>query len=244
MATWFFAWVMTLMGFSRVLLAADPLAHLQMSWLGVGGKAAQTLLIPKHLKSVTSTEKDPTSGGSVQWKGVLLSELVEKAIDGLAADDKAQVDLIIAKNSKGVEVLIPRALVVRYPLLLGSTAEKSTTIVVPWTSKPKIMEEALPLETYFISDVTQLDLANYKSRFGSYFLKKRTDPAAIRGEKFFVQTCIACHSHSNPQFETRARTIASSEHPSVKGIVKLNDKNRKSLLSYLDAYTGEKGSSH
>lgn len=217
----------------------NPSADLKITWAGPQGTAHQPLSMPSQLKSVSSTERDPFSGNNLPWKGVLLSELVEKAIDPLSADDKAQVDLIIARNSKGDEVLIPRAFVVRYPIILGSAPGKSTTIVIPWTSKPKILEEALPLETFFISDVSQIEFANYKAKFGTYFLKKRTDPVAIRGEKLFVQTCFACHSNPQENLDRKVKTIASSEHPSVKGIVKLNDKNRRSLMSYLDAYSKE-----
>jgi hypothetical protein len=234
---------LSVLGMVVGLLASNvhstPTSDLKIIWTGSKGAAQQSLPMPAQLKSVSSLERDPLSGNTLQWKGVLLSEFVEKAIDTLAADDKAQVDLIVAKNSKGDEVLIPRAFVVRYPIILGSAPGKSTTIVVPWTSKPKIVEEALPLETFFISDVSQIELANYKARFGTYFLKKRTDPVAIRGEKLFVQTCFACHSNSQQHLETKAKTIASSEHPSVKGNVKLNDKNRRSLISYLDAYSKE-----
>ena len=136
------------------------------------------------LKSVSSQEKSPTSGKLTRYKGVLLSQVLEQAMESLPLERKAQVDLLILKNASGGQVLLPRSVVTKYPVMLALDGDK-TSVVMPWTSKSRIMSEDLPIESYFVSDLTRIELSNYRERYQSVFLKRRTDPLAMRGEKLF-----------------------------------------------------------
>jgi mono/diheme cytochrome c family protein len=117
--------------------------------------------------------------------------------------------------------------------------------VAPWTSSPKIAAEGMALDSLFISKVTRIEFSNYREQFSSLFLKRRTDPAAMRGEKFFVQNCLSCHATGpGPSVvelsgAQKSRSLASVGHPQMKGVPKLGDKEIRSLTSYLEAFHSE-----
>ena len=74
------------------------------------------------------------------------------------------IDLVILKNQTGQVASIPRSFIVKYPVILATSEDRKTLpafrSIIPWTSKSKTKSEALPLETYFISDVNEVQLAN------------------------------------------------------------------------------------
>ena len=210
-----------------------------------------------HHAMKTTAERDPITGSKTTWKGILLSKLVEEAIDKLPLEDRAQFDLVILKGHLGETAFIPRALITKYPFLLAvwtGGAEKSLGFergpiysIVPWTSRPKILNEDLPLENFFVPKIVKIELANYGIRYGSLFLKRRTDPSAIRGEKIFVQSCTGCHAVKKSSgfldiaMEEKTKRYFMGHHPTLKGVVMLSEKSRKSITRYLEAYRAENG---
>lgn len=199
------------------------------------------------LKAVSSQEKDPVSGRLTRYKGVLLSQLLDKTMASLSPERRAQVDLLILKSAAGGQVLLPRSVVTKYPVLLALNHGK-VSIVMPWTSKSKILSENLPIESYFVPDLARIELSNYSVRYASVFLKRRTDPLAMRGEKMFVQNCVGCHADSakpslaDLSVEATSRRLASDGHPAtVKGAPHLAEHDRRALASYLDAIRSENG---
>jgi hypothetical protein len=150
-----------------------------------------------HLKKLSSSEVDPSSGKSVRWEGVSLGDIIDTTLKDFPNERKAQIDLIVLKNASGGEALIPRSFIVKYPVLLATKKDHHPTSglisVPPWTSKSKSRSEGLAVETFFIDGVTEIDLGNYRQRYGSVFLKNRMEPTALRGEKAFVQNCLSCH---------------------------------------------------
>lgn len=182
------------------------------------------------LKNDSSREADPANGNVKTWKGPLMSLVVEKTIEALPGDQKAQVDLIVLKTATGEQIRIPRWLVTKYPVLLVPK-DDSFRLVLPWTSKPKIKEEGLPLTRYQLSNITQVVLASYQQEFGSLYLKKRTDPLALRGEKLLVQNCTTCHQMG---IENQARKVTTSGHPVAKEAPKLENRDLRALTFYLD----------
>ena len=192
------------------------------------------------VRQISCQEKDPGSQKVCLWKGVSLSALVDGAIKGLSAEEKAHIDLVILRNDKGDQALIPRAFLNKYSIMLATERDKKNLgssgplySVAPWTSNSKIKQEGMFLEALFISSVSQIELTNYKERYSGLYLKRRTDPAAMKGEKLFVQNCLGCHA-TGPSPSGRA--LASSGHPAVKGMPTLEAKDIRPLASYLDAY--------
>jgi hypothetical protein len=172
-----------------------------------------------------------------------MSLLVDKTIESLPGDQKAQVDMIILKDASGDQIHIPRFLIVRYPVLL-SPQKDGVKLVLPLTSKPKIWEEGLPLARYQMHDVVEIEFANYHQVYGSLYLKRQSDPLAARGQKIFIQNCTACHSMTGDGnifsgMEKSARKLASTGHPNVKGAPQLKSHEMKALVSYLDAFRSE-----
>jgi len=201
---------------------------------------------PKSVKKGSSRERDPESNAVVSWEGVVFQDLLEKAMDALTVEERATVDLVFVQNGQGRQAWIPRSLLSRYPLLVAVKKAggvlSSPQIVIPWTSRAKIQDEALPLETYFLADVSRIELANYRDKYGTYYLKRRTDPSAMRGEKVFVETCVACHGSgrgpavSDFYLPGRLSILSTSGHPVVKGNPRLSERDQRAILSYLSAF--------
>jgi hypothetical protein len=212
-----------------------------------------------QFKRHASQERDPLTGKLTRWEGVLLSQLVEKVLNDLPVESRARVDLVVLKGSQGERAQIPRALISKYPIFLAlqgdsvslgnrSTAHDRGPIfsVVPWSSKPKILSEDLPLENYFVSRLNRIELTSYKDQYSSLFLKRRTDPFAMRGEKLFVQNCVSCHAlEQGPGFsgmtqnEQKEKQFTAAGHPSVKVTQKLTERDRRSIMRYLNAHRME-----
>lgn len=188
------------------------------------------------MKNDSSREADPQSGEVKTWKGPLMSLVLEKTIDTLPGDQKAQVDLIVLKTGSGEQIRIPRWLVTKYPVLLVPK-DNTFRLVLPWTSKPKIKDEGLPLTRYQLSNITQVELASYQQEFGSLYLKRRTDPLALRGEKLLVQNCTTCHELG---IENQARKVTTTGHPAAKEAPKLESRDMRALIFYLDQLKVEK----
>ena len=203
------------------------------------------------LRAASSQEKDPETGQVVSWKGVALSVLIEQALEGVPIGEKAQIDLVVLKNGSGTQAFVPRSLVTHYPVLLawerggpGLGPRGPWYSVIPWTSKPKILAENLPLERYFVPGLVEVELTNYRNLYSAYFLHRRTDPSAVRGEKIFVQNCLGCHAPAQvPQIVTTDpanRVVATQgEHSTVKGASRLATRDWRALMSYFGAFKAE-----
>lgn len=205
--------------------------------------------LEKNFKHQGNSEQAPDSGKTERWTGILLQNLIDQGLGSLPPEAKAEVDLVILKNGAGVQAFIPRAVITKYPLLVAfqknRAALKNLQTIVPWNSKPKVLEESLPLSRYFVNGLTRIELANYKEKYGTLLLKRRTDPSAMRGEKLFVQNCVGCHDAgqgpaiSEFRNQGRVRSLASTGHPSVKGNPKLSERDQRAVLNYLEAYRQE-----
>ena len=227
-------------------------------WTGAGQNQelkSWTLNELFQFKKAESRERDPISGKLVKWKGVLLSLLLEKVLGDLTPENRAQVDLVVLKGEAGTRALIPRAMITKYPVMLALQTQTPDSAVadpaaqsrgpvysvVPWSTRPKILDEGLPLENYFVPHLAKIEFTSYKDRFSPLFLKRRTDPSAMRGEKLFVQNCVGCHAEGDTKVYKFGQIgpATAAEHPAMKAALRLSDKDKKSLVSYLNAYKGE-----
>jgi hypothetical protein len=230
-------------GFVVFAAARPQAADLQVVWTASQpDQPLKTLSLTdlSHIKKLSSSEVDPETGKTARWDGISLGDLIEQTISTFPNDKKAQIDLVVLKNASGGEALIPRSFIVKYPFMLASKKDHkaldSLEAVAPWTSKSKSRAEGLPLETYFLNGVTEVDLANYRERFGSVFLKNRTEPTALRGEKAFIQNCLSCHDGAKGESGIAEARKSMTDHPAVKGAPKLDDRERRALKAYIDIY--------
>lgn len=206
------------------------------------------------MSMVSSRERDPASGQMVEWKGVLISKWIEKELAELPLDQRSQVDLLILKNTQGQQAIIPRYVVKSYPLMLAwekdqkklLESNEAFTVVVPWSSGSKITQTHYPWTAYQISGVREIQLSSYQSRFSSLLLKRRTDPAAVRGEKMVVENCLSCHGNGRARgFHDYAAKLSelpqqvSSAHARSEG-PELKGRDLRAFMSYLAEYRTEK----
>ncbi len=217
-----------------------------------GGKLQElkywTLETLSHWKQSSNQEQEPGTRKRVHWQGVLLSEFMDHALEGLTADQKAQIDLVILKDQKGIRALIPRFFIVKYPILLALKKNRQELgLEGPLYSRvsgllhSKVHQENLPVEFFSVPGLVEVEFSNYREKLGDIFLKRRTDPAAVRGEKIFVQNCASCHAvgHGPSLAEISrlnggqgGRILASMSHPEIKGSPQLSPRDWRSLESY------------
>jgi hypothetical protein len=226
----------------------------------------------KSLGSLKSlNEAWPGTQRRSAWQGYLIADVIQKALDQMTVEERAQIDLVILQAGEGdgaQRALLPRALLKNFPFLLatlrdGKSSAKGWVSVPPLASRSKLQAEGLPIESYFLENVSRIELANSKERYKAAILLRRTDPIAVRGERVFVSSCLACHDSGRaPRFEGSGRattatntqpatsvisTVASHLsnslspnefkplHKTVPGTPSLNDRDWQSLKSYWDA---------
>ncbi len=206
-------------------------------------------------KLATLTERDPLAKNTqenVKFQGLSLSQLIEEATKTFSAADRSDTDLVVMKTRAGREALMPKAFLVKYPqiqIALKKNGQplgvESPRLVLPATTNAKIQKENMLLEPMFVSELASITLSSYERRYGSFFLKRRTDPAAMRGEKLFLQNCITCHTQAAVTMvyltsSDKIHKVAQGEHPNVPGnhgFSTIFDKKAiRSLVSYLEAF--------
>lgn len=258
-ARWAIAATVLSGAFVPVLWAQDAVSSLRVNWKpaeageGAESRALKTWSLAdlRGMKQQGSREKDPRSGKMFDYKGVVLSDLVDQALEALPSiPDRSRIDLVILKNAKGERAFVPRAFAIKHPMIIahsrdGKPAEGGLQSVVPWSSRTKVLGEPVPLEKFFLSNVSEIELASYGERYGQFRLKRRTDPLVMRGEKLFFQSCVNCHAAgTGPAIhavasEAAGRRLASDGHPTVKGAPRLEGRERQAISAYLDSYRAE-----
>lgn len=203
----------------------------------------------------TLHERNPSGGHTSTWKGARLGALIEAGIEALHPEQRAHIDWLVLHARDGREVLLPRWVATKYPLILATHSDGkpvALTSVLPWTSRAQIAQEELPLEAFFLADVERIDLMHAPERLGEVFLRRRTDPIALRGEKLFTKNCLACHAGA-PDLNSGARTIARTSDLSLKNYFATQDARhgaprngppisedaRRALARYADAFRDE-----
>jgi hypothetical protein len=188
------------------------------------------------IKKISIREKDIATGRTISGHGILFSALIEKTLEPLGPTQKAQVDLLILKTRSGGSVQVPRWLITKYPVALLEGEGTGLQLVLPVSSKPKIKDEGLPLQSYEVSDIVAIELSSYQQNYNAYFLKNRMDPLAVRGEKLFVQDCTSCHGGA---MGARTPAALAGGHPEIKASpenLKLSTRDIRALASYFSAY--------
>ncbi|MGE0614212.1 MAG: molybdopterin-dependent oxidoreductase [Bacteriovoracia bacterium] len=181
-------------------------APVEIYWRGLTATSALPIplsgIATATLKVRQTSERD-AAGKSQRWEGLQLSALINEAMEKLTLVQKSEVDLVIFKHTDGQETSVPRWFIQKYGLLLAfwrngeglGPANGGPVVVLPWsTHGAAIGKEVLPIERYTAAGIREIELTNYRVCVDAgYFLKRRTNPVVVRGEKTFLQTCMGCH---------------------------------------------------
>jgi hypothetical protein len=206
----------------------EPRVLQEWSW---GGR------IPK-VRTASSRERESLASTERKlFSGVLLADLMERALEKLSPDERAKLDLLILVDAKGGRGYLPRAFLKKYRFLLAQDRGESVS-VVPWDSEPAILREGVYLEPFFRRGLREIVLTSYQTQFPTLLLRTRSDPGAIRGEKFFVKNCASCHSQTPP---AQGAIEEGFQHPVLKKLDGQFEKREvKALGLYLSGYRGER----
>jgi hypothetical protein len=210
----------------------------------------------KDIERVRRRERAPGSSEMSEWRGYLLEDLIARTMEeSLSLEQRSRVDLVVLKNAEGVQALIPRGFLRRHWVLMANERngvpvaenEGPWRTIVPWSTRSIQSREILPLETYFISQVTEIELTGYEAPFRKVFLTRRTDPRALRGEQVFVQNCMGCHAVDKwPDGLNKAMTdllasgVPTERHSGLKGMPRLDEKEWSSFKSFLQSIEPKK----
>jgi mono/diheme cytochrome c family protein len=214
------------------------------------------------------------------WTSINVSNLVDLWIEGMPTEQKAAFDLLVFEKEaeggrSGHRALVPRWLVNKYPIRLawarkGEPLQGNAgpwALVIPGSSLKAVAKEELPLHHYSGNGFGKVTLTNYRTQFPELFLKRRSDPVSMRGEKLFVQNCMSCHGAGlapelhlqNGTFagesavkdsgkkselgasevDLKIKRIAEVGHPSVPGGPTWGFRDRKALVNYLESFRRE-----
>ncbi len=171
----------------------------------------------KRKKTVSFNEKVPGETQGQAFQGTNLSTLLENWVKKLSPEKRATIDLVILKVEKGTEILIPRSFFVKYPVYLVADATAGFRTIVPWSSKPRMKDENLPLEKYFAAGITAIEFSSYRERYSWAFLEKKSEPAVLRGEKLFVQNCLSCHGTADKDARSLGSVFSTERFKALDG---------------------------
>lgn len=198
-----------------------------------------------RLKTRSGKEKRPT-GEVVNFGGPVLQGLMDESLMKLPLEVRAQIDLVVL-GGREREALVPRSFINKFPVVLSKTKGGFESVVVGWQTNPKIKAEELPTDTYFLDSVQKITFTSYRERYLKYFLKRRTDPAAMRGEKVFTQACLGCHATGIGPDPSKWTTVEfngmkKNAHPAKSPRFELNDWMVRALTVYWSAQEKERQS--
>ena len=184
---------------------------------------------------IKNSEQKDLNEKMVHWRGVLLSEVVEKLLEPLTSDKKARIDLLRLGASDGSFVYMPRSLAIKYPILLGykdleGEKDKSLSLVLPVSTHPRIFQEGLFIDSYSLKAINSVQLTSYEERFKKFFLKRRTDPVALGGEKAFIIKCSGCHDPESKR--TGSLSVSQAKRPLTK-------QEKKGIERYIQVFNDE-----
>jgi hypothetical protein len=186
---------------------------------------------------LVSTTGDALKREKAKNGGVLLTDLAAEALKALTAADKSRLDLVMVSLADGPQLWIPWAALKTLRLELKVP---ELTLKVRPTSGDLPYAGVTAWEGHRASAV---EFANVQQKLGPWFLTKRTDPIALRGEKLFVQGCASCYAQGAATtlsaLKPRLRALGEQpfEHPALKPSgarpVKLSEKDQRALATYV-----------
>lgn len=165
--------------------------------------------------------------------------LFENSASVLPLNDLASIDLVtITTDSKTIRV--PRFLIWR-----GFFQFKWNSKTGELSSRLKNVESGrilVPNWYFDVNNIRKIELSDHHVSYPQTSLKIRTNPAASRGEKVFIQNCLACHSVStygspklNPAALSKERLTAFATIHKKWPELKLDARSERGLIEYSEA---------
>lgn len=205
---------------------------------------------PKTLRSWDhdAIQKIRTTGSGFGAQKMIFDESTQQ----LSLLERANIDLVTVygkdKAGKPKTARVPRFMIWRDAFKIkydGKTRRLSAWAEPKKLSSPSQLKA--PVELFEFSDIEKFELSQHADTYPGTKLKIQTNPAASRGEKFFTQNCLACHSFHHPLDPTKIGTVFARDqidlfrtrHEKPGGIV-LDSRDIRGLTAYSEALALEK----
>lgn len=171
-------------------------------------------------------------------KTILSRDLVEKILQKLTAGDRAQLDWLTIQSSKGERVTLPRVFFTKYPIRFFMKIDE-VGFAFPQKDAQKFTKEfereGIPLNGISLSGISEILFFNADETFVKFRSTKRSDPSVIRGEKGFIQYCLACHFPLSGSFQEKWKTEQFWDvlkHPNVPAFIELDPVLKQAMKTY------------
>lgn len=179
------------------------LATVSQAQEGVSERVEVTVLTqtPKLLKSWGADEiKQLRATGQFTAQRLIFEESAKV----MELNERADIDLVTIfgedADGKPKRARVPRFMIWRGALKIEWDAKKKSLRSWGTTTHLKV-----PLDLFEVRKITKFELSRHAVVYPGTTLKIRTNPAASRGQKFFTQNCMACHSFAKPLEPTQLK---------------------------------------
>lgn len=199
-----------------------------------GGFSAAYLLPTNANK----TEALDASLGLGKRKSSLSRDFIDRTLAPLAANVRAQLDWITFTAQSGQKLTLPKVLFLKYPIRVSAQSEGIKIELSEGDAQRYLKEfakEGIPLKGIVLNAVTDIQFFNSGQVFAKLRSVKRSDPVLIRGEKGFIQFCLACHYPKADFVDDRKKLEkfwADGKHPVVTPYIELDPSLKQAIKTY------------
>lgn len=168
--------------------------------------------------------------------------IFDESTGDMDLNDRANIDLVTVygkgRDGQPKVARVPRFLIWRdaFKIYFDSKTNSLNSRAVPSILK-------VPLDLFDIQYIEKIELSQHHETYPGTMLKVRTNPAASRGEKFFTQNCMACHSFNRPFDPTKLTADSfkdfATKHSKFKGVI-VDSKDIRGMTAYSEALASEK----
>ncbi len=166
------------------------------------------------------------------WRQKSAQEAFQEVLSAIDSAEQAEIDLVVVKGRDGSLARFPRHLITKGHVKF-TTCEGRSVCLKGVTNRARI-----PVEALEVKRVQKIELFNHNEVFPEAKLKDRTNPAASRGEKLWVQNCLSCHGLKAPELQLKnlklVESVFNQTHRKFSGF-RLDSWDVRGIAAYLDA---------
>lgn len=118
-------------------------------------------------------------------EGYSLEKILEITMEThMTLPERSRVDWLVLKTSEGPKMMVSAGLL-----------RRDWSLYLPGSGEVRFARdgEPLPLERLESLSIREIEVGSIAAQFPTAQLRRRSNPALLRGEKYFMQTCLACH---------------------------------------------------